>query len=200
MHRIIVARHGNTFHPDEAPRRVGARTDIPLVASGKDQAARMGDYMRNYNIFPERVVSAALMRTRETAKLATDNLNPEIDPRFNEMDYGPDENLGEDAVIERIGQDALDLWNEQAILPGGWVLDVGQTIANWLDFADETLSRPPHTVLVVTSNGIARFAPHITGDFDGFAARYPLKLSTGAIGVFENYGEGWTCTAWNIRP
>ena len=199
-HRIVVARHGNTFLPNESPRRVGARTDIPLVPSGKDQALRMGAYLRNYNIFPDRVVSAELMRTRETAKLATDVLNPDIDARFNEIDYGPDENMEEAGVVARIGKDALHAWNEQAVVPPGWGVNTGQIIADWMDFADETLAEKPHTVLVVTSNGIARFAPYITGDFDGFAREHDLKLATGALGVFERKDNQWIAKGWNIRP
>lgn len=199
-HRIIVARHGNTFQPDEKPRRVGARTDIPLVASGRDQAIRLGAYLRNYNIFPDRIVAAGLMRTRETAKLATDILNPEIDERFNEIDYGPDENCEEADVIARVGAEALTNWNDNAIPPAGWNVDTGWLIQVWKDFADDALSRPAATILVVTSNGIARFAPYITDDFDGFARQYPLKLATGAFGSFEYHNNQWVPSNWNIRP
>ena len=54
--------------------------------------------------------------------------------------------------------------------------------------------------MVVTSNGIARFAPHITGDFDGFAARHKIKISTGGICVFDHDGQNWHVRNWNIRP
>ena len=31
MTTLVVIRHGNTFEADEEPRRVGARTDLPLT-------------------------------------------------------------------------------------------------------------------------------------------------------------------------
>ena len=41
------------------------------------------------------------------------------------------------------------------------------------------------TVMIVTSNGIARFAPYLTGDYAAFKEQYNIKLKTGAYGVFE---------------
>jgi transcriptional regulator GlxA family with amidase domain len=40
MTTLIIARHGNTFEDGETPRRVGARTDLPL----SEIAARCGFY------------------------------------------------------------------------------------------------------------------------------------------------------------
>ena len=37
-----IVRHGNTFDGNEPVRRIGARTDLPLVASGFDQARALG--------------------------------------------------------------------------------------------------------------------------------------------------------------
>ena len=42
MRRIFIIRHGNTFESSADARRIGARTDIPLVESGHAQAARLG--------------------------------------------------------------------------------------------------------------------------------------------------------------
>ena len=39
---FIVVRHGNTFEADEQPRRIGARTDLPLTAKGVEQARALG--------------------------------------------------------------------------------------------------------------------------------------------------------------
>ena len=199
-YRIIVARHGNTFNPDETPRRVGCMTDIPLVPLGRDQALRMGVHLRNYSLVPQRVVTSNLMRTKETAKLAADHLKAEIDERFDEIDYGPDENKPEDAVIDRVGYQAMDEWNERGVVPPGWLFDSSYAIKSWKDFADETLKHGPHTVMVVTSNGIARFAPYITDDFDSFAMNYEIKLATGALGILEYVDGKWRVQGWNVRP
>ena len=130
---------------------------------------------------------------------------------FDEIDYGVDENQTEDKVINRIGQKAIDDWNNHAIVPTGWSVDVGAIIQNWQNFAqdimqDQDIVQNEHnearkTILVVTSNGVARFAPHITGDFDGFKENHPLKLRTGAYGILTYTPDHkWIVKEWDRRP
>jgi 2,3-bisphosphoglycerate-dependent phosphoglycerate mutase len=54
----------------------------------------------------------------------------------------------------------------------------------------------------VTSNGIARFAPYLTGNFKEFSQKHTIKISTGALCIFEEQAnsENWTCLEWNISP
>src|SRR5690606_291260 len=100
---------------------------------------------------------------------------------FSEIDYGQDENRPEEEVLARLGAQALRDWDERAVVPQGWKADPAAIARQWEDFAQGLLrDHPGATALVVTSNGTARFAPRLTGDFEGFRARHPLKLSTGA--------------------
>ncbi|MGA3882329.1 histidine phosphatase family protein, partial [Bacillus pumilus] len=39
---FVIVRHGNTFAAGEPPRRIGARTDLPLTAQGQAQAEALG--------------------------------------------------------------------------------------------------------------------------------------------------------------
>ena len=189
MTTLIIARHGNTFGPGDTPTRVGAHTDLPLVESGMEQARAIGRYLKDNRLIPDVVYSSKLQRTYDTAKIAIKEsgfTNPvfQLDI-FNEIDYGPDENKTEDEVIKRIGAQAIKDWDENAVVPPGWLADPALITENWIKFADQIRAHDDNeTVMVVTSNGIARFAPHITGDFEGFKAAHPLKLSTGALGVF----------------
>lgn len=205
MTTLIVARHGNTFGPDDTPTRVGARTDLPLVQSGQAQAQKLGAYLNDHSLIPDVVYASTLQRTIETAEIAikaTGISNPvfQLDI-FNEIDYGPDENKPEDEVINRIGEDAITAWNDHAHVPDGWDVKPDEITQNWLKFAEQIAQHDDEeTVLVVTSNGIARFAPHITGDFEKFKANHPLKLSTGAFGILEKIAENWRVKEWNIRP
>jgi len=74
MTTLIIARHGNTFNVSETPTRVGARTDLPLVESGKEQARKMGAWLKAQNLYPEIVYSSELKRTQETAQIAIETL------------------------------------------------------------------------------------------------------------------------------
>ena len=205
MTTLIIARHGNTFDPEDTPTRVGARTDLPLVEKGHEQAKAIGQYIKENRLIPDVVYSSTLQRTIETAEIAVKEsgvTNPifQLDI-FNEIDYGPDENKVEADVIARIGKDAIKAWDSDAIVPDGWKIDPQEVIENWIGFADQISAHHDNeTVLVVTSNGIARFAPHITGDFEGFRANHNIKLSTGALGILKHDGLQWSVEEWNIRP
>jgi len=205
MTRLIIARHGNTFGPDDTPTRVGANTDLSLVESGREQARKIGVFLNENRLIPDVIYTSHLKRTVETAEIAVKSsgvTNPtyQLDI-FNEVDYGPDENKVEADVIARIGAQAIKDWDERALVPDGWVVDPDQIIKNWMDFEDQIRAHDDNeTVLVVTSNGVARFAPHITGDFEGFSANHNIKLSTGALAILEHVGGGWVVREWNLKP
>ncbi len=202
---LIVARHGNTFEPGEAPRRVGARTDLPLTAKGIEHGRNLGAYLKKINLLPDRIYTSNLLRTRQ---MATEILNvtglqvtPQQSDIFNELDYGPDENKTEDHVIARLGEQAMADWEEKAILPPGWSPDTQTIIARWKDFADTlTDERPGGTTLIITSNGIARFALTLPGHFEETGRQFGLKLATGAFGILEHDGLNWEVQDWNVRP
>ena len=67
MTTLIIARHGNTFGPNDTPTRVGAQTDLPLVESGQEQAKKLGTYLKENNLTPEITYCSELKRTIETA-------------------------------------------------------------------------------------------------------------------------------------
>lgn len=187
MRRVIIVRHGNTFDMGDVIRRVGRGTDLPLSSSGRTQAAALGHHFAGTDF--DRVVSSPLRRTRETAQAMADDIC--FDDRLLEIDYGPDEGMPEDEVVARLGQDAIDLWDSDAVPPQGWLVDPAAIRADWAALLSESVG----TTLIVTSNGIARFALDVARH-DG-AAR---KLKTGAYGVIKERTDGWRVTGWNIRP
>ena len=205
MTTMIIARHGNTFDPDDTPTRVGANTDLPLVEKGIEQGKAIGRYLKNNKLIPDVVYSSSLQRTIQTAETAIKESgvsNPvfQLDI-FNEIDYGPDENQTEETVIARIGEQAIKDWDENAIVPDGWNVNPDEITENWKKFADQACAFDDNeTILVVTSNGIARFAPHITGDFEDFAQNHDIKLSTGAIAILKHENGTWVIKEWNIKP
>lgn len=205
MTTLVIARHGNTFEEGEAPRRVGARTDIPLTEKGREQARAMGTWLKENRLVPDAAYSSNLRRTIETGEIAVRAAgHPQhiyaLDI-FDEIDYGPDENKTEEDVRARLGQQAIRDWDENATVPDGWCADPAAIIRNWRDFATHIRAHDDgETILVVTSNGIARFAPHLTGDFEGFRKAHSLKIATGALCVLHYGGQSWEIREWNLKP
>ncbi|MDR3140526.1 MAG: histidine phosphatase family protein [Tannerellaceae bacterium] len=208
--KIIIARHGNTFRPGETPTRVGAGTDLPLVEAEKGKS--IGLYLKEHGLIPHKLYSSPLKRCLETAGLAIKAMNIKTDISilngFTEIDYGVDENKTEEEVMLRLGNGniengriIIDEWNKKAIVPDGWKANPRQIIKIWEDFAEKEVP-PRQTVLLVTSNGVIRFAPCLTGNFERFSQEHDLKVATGGLCIFEKEDREpfWTCTAWNIKP
>jgi probable phosphoglycerate mutase len=180
--RAIILRHGDTFEPGELPRRIGARTDLPLVESGRQQALALREHFASTRF--DRCLVSPLLRTRQTAAIVAPHLAPEPTEWLREIDHGPDEGRHENEVIARIGAHALAAWEREALPPPGWIVDAPQRIAAWHE-----LFATAGTVLLVTSNGAARFARMALG-------LPAAKLRTGAYAEIVDGG----ITRWDERP
>lgn len=204
--KLIIARHGNTFNAGDVVTRVGGRTDLPLTESGLEQGRKIGLWLKTNNLLPDAVFTSTLRRTQQTAReaLITADIDRTITtlPQFDEIDYGIDENRPEAEVIARLGEQALRDWDERAVVPDGWHVNVKRLIDDWLAFGDMLRTQySGKVVLVVTSNGIARFAPHMTGDFAAAAARHKIKLKTGSLALMSCDGDSaWQVNAWGVTP
>jgi broad specificity phosphatase PhoE len=200
--RLIIVRHGNTFNHGEAPRRIGARTDLPLVESGRAQAARLASWFAAQGLRFNRVLSSPLRRTRETAEilLAMQVAPPVVEPSvlLAEIDHGPDENQPEQIVLARIGTEAMDAWDCEGVAPPGWTVECNARLAGWAALLGDMC---PSTTLLVTSNGAARFALMAHPNLAKQAAALPsLKLRTGAFGLIEVNADGPQLMRWDERP
>ena len=205
MTRLLIARHGNTFGQNEIPVRIGRRTDIPLVESGRRQAGLLGKFLKENPPPLSAVYSSCLKRAFETAVLALEAAEWALDVQqmsvFDEIDYGPDEGKAEEEIILRIGKKALEAWDKDAIVPSDWQVNPNEIIQRWHEFAEMVCEQYiGQTVMVVTSNGIARFAPYLTGDIETFKQQYAIKISTGAICSLVKNDPDWKVEYWNIKP
>lgn len=204
MTTLIIARHGNTFGPGDTVTYVGGRTDLPLVESGMEQARAIGRFLRENDMIPDVVYCSALQRTRQTAEIAIkeSGVSNPVFPLdiFNEIDYGPDENKTREDIVARIGEQALIDWDEKSIIPDGWAFDPEAVKKNWINFTDHIRTHEDdETILVVTSNGIARFAPYIMDEPAAFFNEHKPKMATGAISTFHYLGM-WNLGIWNLKP
>jgi len=193
--RIFIVRHGNTFDKGDIVTRVGGRTDLPLSTSGRTQAQSLARHFAGTPFATAR--SGPLKRTRETAAaiLAAQPIAPELltDLFLREIDYGPDENRPEEEVVARIGKAAMDAWEHDGVVPPGWRADTAAVIGNWQELFHD-LRNEPGNHLVVTSNGIARFALNAAN-----AQRSDAKLATAAWGVIVVEAGEARVEAWNLR-
>lgn len=194
---FVIVRHGNTFETGEPPRRIGARTDLPLTTVGLRQAEALGAHFAANKLGFARVLASPLARTWQTAHAVLAHLpgapQPEAADWLREIDHGPDEGMAEAAVLARVGAEALAAWDEHALPPPGWTVDAEARIAAWRTlFAGD---RGP--TLLVTSNGAARFALMAAG----LAVSGGMKLATGAYGVIGRGTDGTlTLTEWGAKP
>lgn len=200
MATLYVVRHGNTFDAGDVVTRVGGRTDLPLSASGQTQAAALAAHFDGTRFAA--ALASPLERTRATARAIlsrrTDSPALLIRSFLREIDYGPDENQPEEAVIARIGAAALKAWDEDGTPPEGWIVDPAAIRAGWAALLQEIAGLPADAnVLVVTSNGTARFLPDVV---DAAPAGLDRKLKTGAWGEVSVTREGAAITDWNRRP
>lgn len=201
---FVIVRHGNTFAVGEPPRRIGARTDLPLTADGVTQADALGAHFAAAGWRFARVLVSPLARTRQTAAaiLAHQPDAPAAEPCdwLREIDHGPDEDQPEAAVIARIGKAALAAWDEQAVPPPGWRVDAEARKAGWR--ALFAAQEPAGATLIVTSNGVARFAlladPTLAAAIAGLDS---LKLPTGGYSVVRRRDDAaLEVPIWGRRP
>jgi probable phosphoglycerate mutase len=200
MARLVVVRHGNTFDAGDVVTRVGGRTDLPLSKSGAAQAAALGAHFASTRF--DTALASPLERTRATARailrVRTDAPPLLIRPFLREVDYGPDENQPEAAVIARIGQAALDAWDHDGTPPPGWRVDPAAIRAGWTELLREAARLPVGAaVLVVTSNGTARFLPDV---LETGAEGLDRKMKTGAWSEVDALPAGARLISWNQRP
>lgn len=202
MSAVTIVRHGDTFAPGEPPRRIGARTDPPLVASGREQASRLRAAFDAAGVAFASAFTSPLRRTRETLDIliAGSGVPAATADWLAEIDHGPDEDQPEAAVIARIGCAALAAWEHHAAPPSGWVVNAAARLAWWRAFLDAGRAAPGEQLLV-TSNGAARFAllahPGLAHDARALPS---LKLRTGAWGRLRWSGDRWRIERWDERP
>ena len=198
LKRLLVVRHGDTFLPGESPRRIGARTDLPLTPRGEAQAREVAAWLHARDLHPDLALAGPLQRAARTARIVLAAL-PRACPLgeagwLDEVDYGPDEGRPEDEVVERVGEEALARWDRTAEPPAGWPVDRARKIA---ECRAGVAALPSGTTLLVTSNGTARFILLALGLGDGGAS---LKLRTGAIGEIGIDGRDARLHRWDVRP
>ncbi len=201
--QILFARHGNTFGPGDKVMWVGRATDLPLVERGLEQAHAAAAALARLDLRPSLVVSASLRRTRGFAEIVCRDLGVaehRIDGRLDEIDYGAWEGLSSEEIAALPGGAAAqEAWQKRDAWPegAGWG-STRQDILAGLGgvLADLAAGAGGERPLVVSSNGILRFAPGLLSA----PTSGPLQLKTGALGCVDRGDDGWSVRFWGMVP
>jgi probable phosphoglycerate mutase len=199
MAKILLARHGNTFGPDDTPVWVGAKEDLPLVESGEAQATALGDALNAAGLALGRIVCGPLRRTRRAAEIVAGRTGfagaPEIDDRLLEIDYGSWGGKSNDQIVAEFGAGALETWDRHHRRPDAadWSPDEAVLKTNALAAMRDAAAGP--LTLVITSNGVLRYMHGaLAGPGRG------AKVKTGHVCAADISGEDGTRLFWNEKP
>lgn len=121
--KVYLFRHGETDWNFQ--KRWQGHSDIPLNATGLQQAARLAEELKSFGI--QHIFSSDLLRAKQTAEIAAGvhRLKITLDSRLRETNLGKAEGLTNDEVVQRFGEDTWERWarfEEQdpaASFPGG---------------------------------------------------------------------------------
>lgn len=119
MGKIYLIRHGEVAWNKENAY-VGV-TDLPLNDTGREQAARLADYMKNKKI--SAVYSSNLSRAKETAQTIASQMGLPVQEvaELHEVNYGDWEGVNEREIATR-WPDEFKEWRAQPMdvqIPGG---------------------------------------------------------------------------------
>lgn len=196
MVKVLLVRHGNTFAPGDKIVWVGARTDLPLVPSGRTQAEILGKRLYELDVRPNRVLAGPLKRTVEHAQIAVPEIQADIMRELREIDYGRWEAKTSDEIREAGDAGMLEDWDKRSVWPAdaGW-----QPAENDIDRAAERILASCHDrlTMIVSSNGILRFFARHAANANDIKDR---KVLTGAACLMEKSAGGWKIRYWNCPP
>ena len=203
---LVLARHGNTFEAGEKPVWIGARTDLPLTAQGRNQAAAFGAALRPVAARVRRILSGPLLRTREYAEIAARTAGVdkavEVDARLCELDYGVWEGKTSEEIEAAYGAADLEAWAGRSRWPrsAGWTPPEATVIENVRALAGSIAAEANEAdiAVLVTSNGILRFfLTLVPSQASGMAAGMQVKVATGHACVLGCAGDKWQMLVWN---
>lgn len=213
---LFLARHGNTFEANQTPVIVGKKSDVPLVAKGKEQARELALHFNKRSIKFDAIFSGKLKRQIEYAQILNEQLEHKakitVTDALDEIDYGAWEGLST-ASLTQNNEAKYEAWTKR----GTWPEHFGETestktelLLNWLNCIRSQYEDGQH-ILAITSNGIIRqftkFSDLSCGEtlwsrLADNSSVEQLKVNTGAYcEVYVNsLGLNIDLKNWNIGP
>lgn len=205
--KLYLARHGNTFAPDDKVVWVGLKNDLELVDSGKQQALNLAQYFKKNNINFSSIYSGNLKRTKNFAKIIKSehglDLDEKISSALDELDYGNWTGLSNTEIKERYGSEELEAWDKYSHWPtsAGWSGSEEEVTKKVLEFAADLANKysAEDNILVISSNGVLRYFLKLVPElFEEYRDSKKLKVATGNFCLLEKKGPNWQCLEWNV--
>ena len=206
---IILSRHGNTFNPGEQTVWVGSTSDLPLVEAGLQQAKRLGQFLKKTGVTPTAIYCGPLKRTTVYAQVVLNELTlplqPIIDSRLNEINYGDWTGLTTEQIRLKFGTEAVEGWEKYSQWPntGAWQASA-QTLINEIESFSQDLTKNQAldaTILIISSNGRLRyFLDLVPGEFQHHIEQQNFKVATGNICKLTYANKVWALNFWNQIP
>ena len=159
MTELILIRHGETDWNREL--RFQGQVDMPLNATGREQARRVAQRLLAERFGVEHLVCSDLLRTRQTAEPAAQALLPHLsldavaDPGLREQNFGVvDGKRVDDVKIEH-----ADAWNQWLRFEADYGMPGGETTRQFHTRVMDAVYRiaqqhSGQTVMVVTHGGV----------------------------------------------
>ena len=187
MPRLVLVRHGQSLW--NLQNRFTGWVDVPLTATGEDEARRAGERLRGQRF--DVAYTSALVRAQETLRLILETSGIDVpvirDAKLNERDYGDLAGLDKAATAERYGAEQVHIWRRSFDVapPGGESLK--DTATRTIPFFERAVLedvRAGRDVLVVAHGNSNR---SIVMRLDGLdeQAVTSLELATGVPLVYE---------------
>ena len=205
---LILVRHGNTFESGERVYWVGCQQDLPLTALGITQALPVVHTLKTMQLMPHVCYAGSLKRLTMFANeimrvFNIKKINPIIDKRLNEIDYGEWGGLTSQEIEKRFGKAALERWEKKAIWPlpseGHWGESEHAVMARIQTFLTELIhNHIDQVVLVVTSNGCLRYFLEVMPiEKRNKIDTNKLKVATGHFCWMTYHDNRWSLNSWN---
>ncbi|MGC5627038.1 histidine phosphatase family protein [Georgenia sp. Z1344] len=194
--RLLLVRHGETAWNLE--RRLQGQRDIGLSPTGREQARALAGAVRR--MAPEHVVSAALLRARETAELL--GTTPDaVDERLNEAHLGEWEGC-RSADVREADPDRYAGWRAGSYRPPGaeaFEALTGRVVAGVDDAVRAAHARGATSVLVVTHGGPMRAYLRAAVGLDPDRTVHSLPASLTTIDLDPAAGSPSCCGTARLR-